>query len=449
MSVQVQQFISLRDAKNKKPLDTGCGTLSASIGRDGLIRSVNHFHPRHGFITLTTIEQFPNDKWYDSGYVRQYRRRLTGQQQSSDGFNGFGIGPQDFNPEQEISFVENRYPSFRYRKEGIEVGNLFMAVNNDGKSGFIQHLEITNHSGKPASIPLVVGGSFSLHRSSYGQLTEGGPILVPPTELELIVSGNCITVKNRNLPAKASLMFFDGNGPLLLEPTTQSASEPIPYRHEPELILRSGETRKLTMVCLISVDDAEAGTGFTAADLSSWINKASEEMPVMKREDGFDWDTFIVQRNIDYIMSCCSIPAGEDAVCVITDHQLLPLSWNRDAYYMIRLLFESEKRANLLYEPSYIPLFKDRVQRIIKGHLRWMFELADRPNRYWGRAYLTNGFCKDSVFQLDQQCYPLLELCDYYERFGDQETVERLLPKVNEILAMILEHKNTGKNGSS
>ena len=44
---------------NQKPIDVGCGLLSASIGPDGLVRSVNRYHPNVGFVTLTPIEQSP------------------------------------------------------------------------------------------------------------------------------------------------------------------------------------------------------------------------------------------------------------------------------------------------------------------------------------------------------------------------------------------------------
>ena len=56
----------------------------------------------------------------------------------------------------------------------------------------------------------------------------------------------------------------------------------------------------------------------------------------------------------------------------------------------------------------------------MKGHLRWVFRDAQRPHRFWHRSYVINGMPKDGpTFQLDQQCYPFLEICDFYDEFSD------------------------------
>ncbi len=39
---------------------------------------------------------------------------------------------------------------------------------------------------------------------------------------------------------------------------------------------------------------------------------------------------FVILRNIDYLVGCCTLPIGPGSVCIITDHQCLPLGWNRD-----------------------------------------------------------------------------------------------------------------------
>ena len=86
-----------------------------------------------------------------------------------------------------------------------------------------------------------------------------------------------------------------------------------------------------------------------------------------------------------------ALRAGSDAVCILADHEILPLSWNRDAYYVATLLRERGDR------------------ELVTAHLRWLFRVAERPGGVWGRAHLANGRVKDRAFQLDQQCYPLLE----------------------------------------
>lgn len=79
------------------------------------------------------------------------------------------------------------------------------------------------------------------------------------------------------------------------------------------------------------------------------------------------------------------------ATCILADHEILPLSWNRDAYYVATLLRQCGDAA------------------LVREHLQWLFRVAERSGGLWGRAHLANGRVKDRAFQLDQQCYPLLE----------------------------------------
>jgi GH15 family glucan-1,4-alpha-glucosidase len=104
---------------------------------------------------------------------------------------------------------------------------------------------------------------------------------------------------------------------------------------------------------------------------------------------------------------------------------------------MVQLLIEAARN-----EQEFIAISPRAAQEIVRKHLVWLFERAERPNGYWGRAYLPNGVCKDNVFQLDQQCYPILELCDYYEWTGDKETVRRLLPFIKNIIDLIYNYKD-------
>ena len=85
------------------------------------------------------------------------------------------------------------------------------------------------------------------------------------------------------------------------------------------------------------------------------------------------------------------VPVGE-GVCILTDHMLLPLSWNRDAYYVARALLG----------------WHDEANELVRRHLLWMFTIAERIDGAWGRCYLANGRIKDRAYQLDQQLFPVL-----------------------------------------
>lgn len=418
------------DVKNKKTVDIGAGCLAVSLNPRGMIHSVNCAHPDHGYITLSPVGQFSNDEWYNSDFVRSYRKRLAEESE------GFGISPSVNWTHQKVYFSSVGVPRFTCKSEEMTAQSTYYAVEFE-KSGFLVHvLRLTNHSSETVSVPCQIGGTFSLGRSSYGQLTEGGPIPMPSLENELKVENHRLTLANKYLPARMDWIVFHNEQPVELEETRTVENSPVKYESTYQVTVSPGETEALTSVMTLTPNlEAKAITCDFADTL---LQKAAETGESLLFPQDSDGSSFIINRNLAYIMACCSVPVGKEQFCVITDHQLLPLSWNRDAFYMMDLLLEAVNHG--------IPLDrKHEIQRIVKGHLLWMFEGAQRPDGHWGRAYLTNGFCKDKVFQLDQQCYPLLEICRYDETFQDPELVERLTPFIDQVLEIIFHHKNEEK----
>lgn len=426
---------------NKKPLDLGCGRLSASISTNGDILSLNGYHPQVGFVTLAPIAQFPNDQFYNSDFVRQYRSRLI------DLFNtqgrSFGLRIQGEVQDQAWHLVERSAPFLRSTLGALVVSSLFLALDVDHYAVLINQVEIHNTGEEEAVFDYDFGGTLSMNRTSYGQITEAGPIPMPPAENALVVRGNHLTVKNRHLPARADIFLFKDSQPLLLSATAKTAASPIDYTYAGKILLAKGETCLLSIVYALTSGEQEPFIPDSAL-VGEWIERAKASLPKWKTRHEETAD-FIIQRNIDYILSCCVIPTTDEHTCIVTDHQILPLSWNRDIYYMIQLLFAAERQVAHLIEDAQQQAWREKVQHVLKGHLLWTFEIAERPHRYWGRAYLTTGYCKDEVFQLDQQCYPLLELCDYVARFHDASLVKRVQSQLNDILMMLLEHRHEQK----
>ncbi|MFS0864603.1 glycoside hydrolase family 125 protein [Fredinandcohnia sp. 179-A 10B2 NHS] len=418
---QKERLVPLLDSILQKPVDLGIGSLAVSINPDGRICTINRPHHKHGYITLSSVEQFPNDKWYDTPFVRNYRRQLAVNS------TGFGVTPLGFTTQPEVFLGEGDHPVFKWEEGELEIYSSFVAEKRRDGNVLVQTVDLINHTGENAAVPLEFGGQLSLNRSSYGQLTEGGPIPIPPVENALTVFGNKLVLQNKNLGARAEIVVFEDSQPLLLGDEQKTADEAITLNETFEIEVQANGKKTITLVYTVGEyeDEVLLEPNFT-------IQTESRDKEVIAP---VDWKEFVINRNIDYIVNCCSVPLGEESVCIITDHQLLPLAWNRDAYYMVHLLF-----ASLSYREN--DAWKQKVQDIIKGHLLWMFEDAGRPEGYWGRAYLTNGYSKDQIFQLDQQCYPILELCDYYQEFKDIETVERIQPVVKEVLAMLMEHKS-------
>ncbi|OCA87874.1 hypothetical protein A8F94_08530 [Bacillus sp. FJAT-27225] len=415
-------LIPLLNRSNQKPIDIGNGAMSASVTPDGRICSINRPHQKHGYITLTSMEQFPNDKWYDPSFVRNYRKELA------VGTSGFGLLPQKRNGTPEIYLLDNKHPYFYFHDSDVDVSSSFFIEKEWGVNFLKQQINLVNKTDVEMLFPMEVIGQLSLNRASYGQLTEGGPIPIPRAVLDVSLSRNKLVIRNPNLGARAEVSIFENNEPVLLEDVNIRTTKPFTLNQVFYVSIQPYEKKVLTAVYAL---DEQEQIQLIADDyfpsIEDKLVEKSSTMPI-------DWKEFVISRNINYIVSCCSVPTNGESICVITDHQLLPLAWNRDAYYMMQLLFHSlsEKQEET---------WRQEVKRIIKGHLIWMFEDAQRPDGYWGRAYLTNGQSKDPIFQLDQQCYPILELCDYYLEFGDHGMVLRLFPYVNKILLMLNEHK--------
>jgi len=173
----------------------------------------------------------------------------------------------------------------------------------------------------------------------------------------------------------------------------------------------------------ISGDVLAYGVGLTveeAAANARWLlDHANVEEAVAQSQavinglpdDGLVWRAVAYGRMM-------SIPAGE-GVCLLTDHILLPLSWNRDAYFIARALLSAGQ------------------QDLVRRHLIWTFETAERRSGVWARCYMANGRIKDEAFQLDQQLYPLLELAEYVLETDDQVTFARLYPHIDAVLMAV------------
>ena len=159
--------VPLLAVPNKKPVDLGCGRLSASICADGQILSLNGYHPQVGFITLAPLEQFPGNQFYNTPFVRQYRRRLV--ELSEQTKHGFGLRARGNVRRQPLHLLEKSAPLLRYHLDMLEVSSLFLAGGGVGHGHLINQVEIYNSSDATTNFPYEFGGTFSLNRCSYGQ----------------------------------------------------------------------------------------------------------------------------------------------------------------------------------------------------------------------------------------------------------------------------------------
>jgi hypothetical protein len=208
---------------------------------------------------------------------------------------------------------------------------------------------------RSCSVPLRRRSTPLLRRPAYAQLTEGGPL--PPREVP------------------------QGGWYEVVDEAVQRG----------ELRLEAGQRTDITL--LFAFGEPEQGV-----------------MPAIGLV-GTPPDRALVYARI------CAMRAEPGTVCILADHRILPLSWNRDAYYVAALLRERGDHET------------------VRAHLRWLFTVAERRDGLWGRSHLANGRVKDPAFQLDQQCYPLLEAVEA----GEGATYAR---EIRETLAALERHRH-------
>ncbi|HET9456030.1 MAG TPA: glycoside hydrolase family 125 protein, partial [Candidatus Limnocylindrales bacterium] len=111
----------------------------------------------------------------------------------------------------------------------------------------------------------------------------------------------------------------------------------------------------------------------------------------------------IVWRALAYVRGCTALATSPDERVILADHRILPLSWTRDAYFQALLLLARDGPGD---------------RRRVSDHLRWLWRRCDRPDGRWVRSHHADGRRKDLAFQADQQLYPILELADFWRRYG-------------------------------
>jgi len=348
-----------------KPFDFGELGITGSVDSFGRFIAINFYHPVHGLVTLTSADPFPDSERYNPAVVRAYRASLAR-------LTGFGIHVDA----SSVNHAADRGDHIHQQVTGSGVSWDVMTFAHE------DHVTQWWQSDQPSKFTF--GGKYTLMRCAYTQLTEGGVLPMPPTDTTTIAFDGVLLIENPAIGVVAVGGIPDA------EPSRSA-----------KLIFAFALTRK------------EALQKVRQASLSAWRPSGVSAWRAALPDDP------LFRRGIEYSIRM-GIPV-DDGLCLLTDHMLLPLSWNRDAYYLARALL------------SWHVELHDFVRR----HLIWMFELADRVDGAWGRCYLANGRVKDAAFQLDQQLFPLLELAEYVLETGDHATWERLKPHALAVLSML------------
>jgi len=382
---------ALDPARGAKPLDFGGDGVTGSVDADGRLIALNAYHPRCGYVTLTSADPFSEEQRYNPAAVRQYRAGLAA-------LTGFGPDLGEVT-QREAQLIADAIPALALtRADGAPASVITWA---EGGGAF-----------QLWTLPEGVRwrGRISLQRCAYTQLTEGGPVPMPPAETQAAFNGGALTVENPALGMAAAVTGFAPGrawqqraaGPIEVDLPCAAGASTLVYAFGPDAASARAEAQRLRA-------QAEGSLARQVERWQSWLAGAPEPRAVRR---GLVYGRML------------AVPVGE-AVCLLTDHMLLPLAWNRDAYYTARALL-------------------GRAPDLVRRHLRWMFETAERPGGEWGRCYLANGRVKDAAFQLDQQVFPLLELAEYTQATGDRATWDRLYPAAASVIETLLARRAPG-----
>lgn len=406
MATHTQQPTHLPYPGNtRKPVDIGANGVCMSFDEAGGLINMSAFHSRHGYGGFSVAPPFTDEMRYQQSSVRDYRASLAAQQ---------GFGPKFPQPilSQEVSFLSSAIPRFELTFEGGGSA-ISTVIIIDGVA--IQQWQFKG-------IKPIWSGNVSVQRAAYTQLTEGGPLQAVTINQTLETTHNGFYIDDLEL----GLSFAVSGFAMPSKPEKIYANTLLNYKIQAE------QAEGLTLMYALGESRNDAAQKMTQA--SAQLN--NDGFAVLLDQQTKQWQQYfantptdpILRRGLLYArMMEVPVTSNPDASCLMTDHMLLPLSWNRDAYFTARALLDWG-------EPHW---------DLVKRHLIWMFEVADRGEKNeWGRCYLLNGVEKDGAYQLDQQFFPLLELAEYCLITGDNALLDRLSMHVQPIIESVLKRKH-------
>lgn len=411
---------------HSKTLDIGLNGATLSAGPLGDILQLSCFHPVHGFVVVSPFAQFDGGRFYDPGYVRKYRATMLEHIRS--GIHGFGVQFEGTPKNLGINFVDNQWILITYTINEFQLSTT-LSINQSGEVA--QSTRIRSKATSETGLAYTFALDISVNRASYGQLTEGGPLPIPPSKnaLRLFDQGRRWAVINPNLDAAVEGSLSCNGHPMPLESEIYESvaiGEPIHARFRGTVQLPPNES-------CIFVSKFHLRPGPLPFNNPTMISSLGSGFRGQWRLEN-DQRGLIIRRNLEYILGNCTIPVRNGFTCFITDHVALPLGWNRDNYWQIRFLLDVYRNLDRIAYPETARTYASIIRTSVQGHLNWVFRLAQRPHGYWRRSYLSTGVPKDGpVFQQDQQCYPLLELCDFFEAFPSESLFVRELISENTI----------------
>ena len=286
------------------------------------ILQLGGYHPVHGMIVASPFAQFDGNRFYDSEYVRAYRKKLLDYVRS--GTQGFGLRFDGTVSNLNVGFVDNQWIKITYSIGAVRFSTKLW-ISKDGE--VTQSTLVSSDTANVVDVCYKLSLELSVNRASYGQLTEGGPIPIPPSKNEtmLFSSGYRWAIVNENLDAMVEGTLYENDQPVCI--ATEIVEDVVtgsPARgiYKGRIEISPGRPSILTATFTLK-------PGIIPTSTVPQLNICS---PSSKGDWKLEYNvsSVIIRRNLEYILSNCAIPVGNDTTCFITDHVALPLGWNRD-----------------------------------------------------------------------------------------------------------------------
>jgi hypothetical protein len=342
------------------------------------------------------MEPFTESR-FDQSQVRAYRASRADPKRPSFGFDLLDAEPSS------VWLAEESFPSAIV--EGPEGRFESTVIAPAGRSGAIQLLRI---KAKTEIRGPTWTSTMRLGRAEYTQLTAGGA-------LPDVHSHNRISMHQRS--GWPDSLF-------LIEDRSLRAAATIAATYAE---ISAGSEATAILVVALGLDPMATMT--EAHELARDAEKLVEQHLSERRRlwTGLDLTAetaHAARRGVSYAIDCAASRIG-DAIAVLADHEILPLVWTRDAYYVCRALLAVGPR-----DP--------RTRAVVDGCIRWTFEVAESVDGWWPRASLASGKAKDPAFQLDQQLWPLLLIADHARLTGDASLRERYAKLCDDVIDRLL-----------
>jgi uncharacterized protein len=324
------------------------------------ILQLNTFHPEHGIVLASPYEQFDGSRFYDVQYVREYRKKPL--RSIANGHTGFGLRFSHSAQYISICWEAGNKVSITYAlADGVSV-----EISSRIFNGELIQSAVLSSEASAVNIQYILDLTISINRASYGQLTEGGPIPIPVSENQYllndehtsfaVVNPHLDTHLEGSLDVDGEPVILEDNSPRITRGKPIDATVPgwvevhpqkkrtltVRFRLYPDLDVRGKFDPILVPSGPLSTcacqgrwhDDPSTQISIPAiaksercsTDISATHSKTPEQCSLERSSV----ETFIIRRNLDYILGCLAVTVSNEHVALMTDHVALPLGWNRD-----------------------------------------------------------------------------------------------------------------------